>query len=126
MVISKCERNITTSEEMDFYKQCVAQVAFTKRITDHLNELLKVQTSNSKRETKEGLTGNNVNIDAYGDGSIAVNHCMNMAKNGNTIMNAMTAASSPKIRDPSNWKHLEAICVQTKKLKLLFEIRKTM
>jgi hypothetical protein len=113
---SECEQNRTTPEEMDFYKQFVTQVAITQQTTCHLNELLKVHKGDSERELKKALKANFVDIDAYHGGSIVGNHCMNMAQNGNKIMDAMNAAISPKIHDASNRKYLEATRIQMKKL----------
>ena len=72
----KCENTGTTPEEMDFYKQFVAQVAITHQTTDHLNELLKARKGDCERGVKKTLDKNNIDIDSYHDGSIVGNHCI--------------------------------------------------
>ena len=50
---------------------------------------------------------------------------MTMAKNGDKIMDAMTTAMNPEIKDPENKLYLNRISAQMKKiLKLWFELIK--
>ena len=52
---------------------------------------------------------------------------MYMARNGDKIMNAMSAAMAPKLKDPANQKHLQDTCARMKRiLKLWVEIMRTM
>ena len=97
----ECERNRSTKEEMVFYHQFVTQVSLAKSTATHLNEIMKEHKGDAKRQLHKALTQNKVQIDAYHGGSITGNHCMNMALHGNTIMDDMSNAMLPKIRDPS-------------------------
>ena len=93
----------------------------------HMEELLMAHTGDAERELKKVLKTNNVDIDAHFGGSIVGNHCMYMGEKGNAIMDGMTAAMLPKIKDDTNRQHLQAICDRMKPiLSLWFEIMKTM
>ena len=94
---SECERNRTTSEELDFYTQFVAQVALTHQTAEHLDELLKGHSGISKHDINEALQNNKVDIEAYRGGSIVGSQCMTMAKNGDKIMDAITASIRRKV-----------------------------
>ena len=74
----------------------------TEGTVDHMEELPKEHTGNSERELRKALHENNVDIDAYQGGSIVGNNCMNIAKNGYKILDAMTTAMLPKIKDTAN------------------------
>ena len=124
---AEIKRNELTPEELDFYKQFVAQVSITQQTSDHLKDLLSLHNGDAERELINALVANHVDIDAYHGGSIVGNHCMNMAQNGDKIMDDMATAMDPKIRTPTVKTYLEATSVQVKKiLKLWFEIMKIM
>ena len=121
------KKNETTPEEAELYEHFLAQVSVAEGTVEHMEDLLKAHRGDSEREMRKVLQPNNVDIDSYHGGSIVGNHCMNMAKSGNKIMDGMTAAMLPKIKDNTNRQHLQAISVRMKPiLSLWFELMKTM
>ena len=79
-----------------------------------------------KRQLLKILKQNMVDIESYFGGSIVGNHCMNFAVHANKILEEMAAEMLPKISDPSNRQHLEAITIQMKQiLNLWLELMKT-
>ena len=55
-----------------------------------------------------------MDIDAYRGGSIVGNLCMYLATNGNQIMDAMSKAMLPEMKDVNNRKYLGNINLQMK------------
>ena len=121
------ENNRTTKEEMALYEQIIYQMWLAKSTTEHLKEIVNEHGGDAKRQLHKVLRQNKVDIEAYFGGSIVGNHCMNFAVNANKILEEMAAAMRPKISDPSNQQHLEAITIRMKKiLNLWLELMKTM
>ena len=73
------------------------------------------------------MNDNNVDIDAYHDGSVFGNHCMYFGANGDKILDSMKKALLPKIKHADHARYLADTYLRMKYiLKLWYGLMRTM
>ena len=94
---------------------------------EHMDGLFSAHKGDSECELLKALQDTNVDIGTYHGGCIVGNRCMYLSANANQIMNAMSKAMLPKIKDADNRRYLNNTNIQMKHiLKLWYELMRTM
>ena len=117
------EQNKTTEEEVEAGMHFVEQLHITCKTKEYLKKVLDKHQGDSAREFIKAMKNNKVDQQVYHSGMIVGNHCMAFGENGGKIVNELTMAMKPKIKDAENLGYLtETATVMKNIIRLWFEL----
>ena len=101
-----CEHNMPTPEEMKAAKHFMEQLCLTGETKTEFEAILKKHEGDSAREFVKATENHGADQQVYHGGMIVRNYCMTFGKHGGLIIESMTKAMKPKLKDADNIEHL--------------------